>query len=718
MKREIQVGKTDYSVFVFIPDPGSTDGSGKTGLVAANLTVSGARMETDNDVTITDYTSSLNNLAALTSAHNDWGVLEVSSTLAPGLYRLDIADAIFASGAWTAVVYVMITSSAAAASPMEFVLVAHDPDDLGTKQSGDSFARLGAPVGASISADVAGVQSDTNDIQTRLPATLVSGRMDSSVGAMASGVLTDTAIAADAITDAKVASDVTIASVTGTVGSVTGAVGSVTGNIGGNVTGSVGSIATGGIAAASFAAGAIDAAAIATDAFGALELAAGAASEIATAVRTELATELGRIDAAVTTRASQASLDIVDDFLDTEVAAIKAKTDQLTFGTANRVDAQVFGMQAGVVTAAAIATDAIDADAIAADAVTEIQSGLATAANLATVAGYIDTEVAAIKAKTDNLPASPAATGDIPTAAAVADAVWDEAIAGHAGVGSTGEALAAAGSAGDPWATALPGAYGDGSAGKIVGDNINATISSRAAASVLGTAVGASISADIAAVQADTDDIQNRLPSALVSGRMDSSVGAMASDVVTASSIAADAIGSSELAASAASEIATAVRTELATELARVDVATSTRLASGSYTAPDNASITAIKANTDNLPTDPADQSLIIAATNSILAILGTPAGASIAADIALKTGYRLSSTGVADIVRTAMTESYAADGATPTLEQLLYMVWSMLNTKAIVGTTLTTKKLDKTTTAMTFTLDSGSAPTSQARAT
>lgn len=42
-------------------------------------------------------------------------------------------------------------------------------------------------------------------------------------------------------------------------------------------------------------------------------------------------------------------------------------------------------------------------------------STLGTAANLATVAGYIDTEVAAIKAKTDNLPASPAAVGSAMT---------------------------------------------------------------------------------------------------------------------------------------------------------------------------------------------------------------------------------------------------------------------------------------------------------------
>jgi len=47
------------------------------------------------------------------------------------------------------------------------------------------------------------------------------------------------------------------------------------------------------------------------------------------------------------------------------------------------MDASVGAMAAGVVTAAAVATDAIDADALATNAVTEIQSGLATAAAVA-----------------------------------------------------------------------------------------------------------------------------------------------------------------------------------------------------------------------------------------------------------------------------------------------------------------------------------------------
>jgi len=67
-----------------------------------------------------------------------------------------------------------------------------------TLERDTAFARLGAPAGASISADIASIQTDTDNIQTRLPAALVSGRMDSSTGAMAANVLTASALAADA----------------------------------------------------------------------------------------------------------------------------------------------------------------------------------------------------------------------------------------------------------------------------------------------------------------------------------------------------------------------------------------------------------------------------------------------------------------------------------------------------------------------------------------
>ena len=169
------------------------------------------------------------------------------------------------------------------------------------------------------------------------------------------------------------------------------------------------------------------------------------------------------------------SVDVVASLTNTRASDIQSRLPAAL--VSGRIDASVGAMASGVVTATAIAADAIDADALAADAVTEIQSGLlttsafntklgtpagasvsadiaavkaetasiqsdtndlqtqigtagagltavASAANLATLTGYVDTEVAAIKAKTDNLPASPAATGVIPSASSIAAAVW------------------------------------------------------------------------------------------------------------------------------------------------------------------------------------------------------------------------------------------------------------------------------------------------------
>lgn len=56
-----------------------------------------------------------------------------------------------------------------------------------------------------------------------------------------------------------------------------------------------------------------------------------------------------------------------------------------------------------------------------------------------------------------------------PTVGAVADAVWDEALAGHATAGSAGAALAAAGGAADPLTNSVPGSYAQGTAGYVLG---------------------------------------------------------------------------------------------------------------------------------------------------------------------------------------------------------------------------------------------------------
>lgn len=86
---------------------------------------------------------------------------------------------------------------------------------------------------------------------------------------------------------------------------------------------------------------------------------------------------------------------------------------------------------------------------------------------------------------------------------------------------------------------------------------------------------------------------------------------------------------------------------------------------------------------------------------------------AQTAGDVGIKTGFTLSATGSA-----AMTEGYPADGATGTLAQLMYLMLAFLQEKNVSGTTVTTKKLDGSTTAATYTLDSSSAPTTITRAT
>ena len=64
------------------------------------------------------------------------------------------------------------------------------------------------------------------------------------------------------------------------------------------------------------------------------------------------------------------------------------------------------------------------------------------------------------------------------------------------------------------------------------------------------------------------------------------------------------------------------------------------------------------------------------------------------------------------DILTTALTESYGTSGSTRTLTQLLYELKAMVTNFNIVGLTLTTKKLDGTTDAKTYTINDNRNPT------
>lgn len=174
----------------------------------------------------------------------------------------------------------------------------------------------------------------------------------------------------------------------------------------------------------------------------------------------------------------------------------------------------------GAITAAVIATDAIDADAIADNAI----NAAAIAADAITAAKIADGAIDAATFAAGAINAAAIATNAIDAdalaadaVAEIADGVWDEDATGHQTQGSFGQVLGDSGADSDTlWG--------------LVNANLDATVSSRAS------------SAQATNIQADTDDLQTRLPAALVGGRMDSSVGAMAANTLTASALAADAV--------------------------------------------------------------------------------------------------------------------------------------------------------------------------------
>jgi hypothetical protein len=80
------------------------------------------------------------------------------------------------------------------------------------------------------------------------------------------------------------------------------------------------------------------------------------------------------------------------------------------------------------------------------------------------------------------------------------------------------------------------------------------------------------------------------------------------------------------------------------------------------------------------------------------------------------KTGMSLSNAGVDALFTRALTESYNTDGSPPTVAQALMGILQALTEFSISGTTVTVKKLDGSTTAMTLTLSDASNPTGATR--
>jgi len=338
-----------------------------------------------------------------------------------------------------------------------------------TVQTGDSFARLGAPAGASVSVDIAAIEAQTDDI-----------------GAAGAGL---TAVPWNAAWDAEVQSEAEDALVVHRLDELLAADSDIDG---------------------------------------------AAPPTVGSVVHELMSKTAGSFTFDQTTDSLEAIRDKETD-IETDTAEIGAagagltninlpnQTMDIVGNITGNLSGSVGSVTAGVTLAAAAVQAIWDA----------LTSALTTASSIGKL--LVDNINATISSRL-----ATAGYTTPPTVGAIADQVWDEAIADHAGAGSTGAALSAAGSAGDPWGTALPGAYGAGTAGKIIGDNVNATVSSRASqtavddlptntelATALGTADDATLAA-IATLQALVDDLEGRLTAARAGYLDNLSAGAVA----------------------------------------------------------------------------------------------------------------------------------------------------------------------------------------------
>jgi len=267
----------------------------------------------------------------------------------------------------------------------------------------------------------------------------------------------------------------------------------------------------------------------------------------------------------ITGSSSQSSLNTLDDYVDTEVAAIKAKTDQLTFTTPNQVDSNALSGGAGL-------------------------SASATRAALGMTSANLDAQIATLATPTN--------------------------ITSAAGIAVT----------------------------SIATDAISAL----------------SLSA------AGVTKIQNGL--------------ATPTNITSASGIAVSSIGLNVITASA---LATDAVNEIQSGLA-----TPTNITAGTIT------------TVTNLTNAATSGDLTATMKSSVTTAVPTAAQ------------------NFAAVLTTALTESYAADNVAPTLAQAIMLIQQSLHEFAISSTTRTVKKLDGSTTAATFTLNSATAPTATTRAT
>jgi hypothetical protein len=224
MSEFVYAGQTEQTVDIFLQDSSSSVGAGLAGLVhnSAGLVASYRKGATGSRVAITLATQTVG------GAYSSGGFVEIDATNMKGVYRLDLPNAMVdAEGFVTLYIYGATNLLATAlridcrpiaadskrwnglttvALPLVPTTAGRTLDVSAGGEAGIDWANVGSPtttltlIGTTIKT-ATDVETDTADIQSRLPAALVSGRIDASVGAMAANTLTASALATDAVTE-------------------------------------------------------------------------------------------------------------------------------------------------------------------------------------------------------------------------------------------------------------------------------------------------------------------------------------------------------------------------------------------------------------------------------------------------------------------------------------------------------------------------------------
>jgi hypothetical protein len=182
-KQKTTRAKTSRSLAVFIADTSSTTGGGLSGVTHAS---SGLVLEyrRQNQSAWTSVTAVSKTLGTYVSG----GIVADGSL--DGAYEVDFPDAAFASAAGVEWVALRIRGVANMLPVLiEIELDAVDYQDA----AGFGLSRL------------TDIETDTQNIQSRIPAALVGGRMDSYLGATANNVITNNTIASAAIGNSQLA---------------------------------------------------------------------------------------------------------------------------------------------------------------------------------------------------------------------------------------------------------------------------------------------------------------------------------------------------------------------------------------------------------------------------------------------------------------------------------------------------------------------------------